>query len=77
MCNKCNLFSFTIPYYLGYKAMVLYPIQGLPWLYIGYKAMALYPIAFFTFLSFKIILISRPKCNMNKLCRSWDIYEDT
>ena len=28
-----------LPYYLGYKAMALYPIQGHPRPYTGYKAL--------------------------------------
>ena len=41
------LFSYTsysriyIPYYPGYKAMALFPVQGHPWPYNEYKAMAL------------------------------------
>ena len=33
--------SIEIPYYPGYNAMALFPIQGHPWPYNEYKAMAL------------------------------------
>ena len=33
--------TILLPYYLGYKAMAIYPIQGHPRPYNGYKAMAL------------------------------------
>ena len=33
--------SFNLPYYPGYKAIALFPIQGHPWRYNEYKAMTL------------------------------------
>ena len=44
-----STFKIYLPYYLGYKAMALYPIQGhlAFWkidLSVIYKAMALYPL---------------------------------
>ncbi len=40
-CVQSSKGKFSVPYYLGYKAMALYQTQGHPWPYIGYKARAL------------------------------------
>ena len=39
--GSLKAFVAIIPYYLGYKAMAIYPIQGHPRPYNGYKVMAL------------------------------------
>ena len=37
-----DIMLFLLPYYLGYKAMALYPIQGHPRPYNGYKGNVLF-----------------------------------